>query len=185
MVTFLLFQKKRCMFTGSHEPAVPALLPMALTLCCTSQNLLTFIFPLSTWINLRENDLVSDCTNTSSCSIFIFPHIVVLNRLFQKVHLHHATYPVNRAAWQWLLVPEFSKSSLLQQAKGALLSNVSGLKTRLCWTKHPDYQSDLVPAAIPINWRTYGVCCPDCKERVISGTHCSSFVSSECGSSGW
>lgn len=72
----------------------------------------------------------------------------MLNRLFWKAVSDHAGYPVNRTGQQCWLVPEFSKRDL-QQAKGALLSNVSGLKARLCWTKHPAYQFDLVPAVIP------------------------------------
>lgn len=167
-----------------------------LTLNCTSQNLLTYIFTLSTWINSRSNVLVIAQVPAHVQSLHLHSSCgVVLNRLFQKVVSDRAGYPVNKTGQQCCLVPEFSKRDLLQQAEGALLSNISGLKARLCWTKHPAYQFDLVPAVVPKSWHTCRLCYrSDCKKRVISETHWSNSViaygvdvsvSFGCGSSGW
>lgn len=54
----------------------------------------------------------------------------MLNRLFQKVLLHHARHPAKRIGQQSYLVPKFSKRDLLQQAKGALLSNISEFESQ-------------------------------------------------------
>lgn len=51
-------------FAACHGPVLPALVPMGMTLHCTSQNLLNFIFTLTIQISSRAN--VSDCTSTSS-----------------------------------------------------------------------------------------------------------------------
>lgn len=118
----------KCTFAACHGPVLPALVP--LTLRCTSQNLLTFIFTLTIQISSTAN--VSDCTSTSSWCILKFAQQLwsCADRLFQKVLLHHARHPAKRIGQQCYLVPKFSKRDLLQQAKGALLSNISKFESQ-------------------------------------------------------
>lgn len=94
---------------------------------------------------------------------------VVLNRLFQKVLLHHARHPAKRIGQQYYLMPKFSKRDLLQQAKGVLLSNFSKFESQALLAQTsclPDWSCS---SSYSKSWRICGVCCgPDCKRSSLT-----------------
>lgn len=143
----------KCTFVCGQESTLPALVPTALTLHCTFQNLLNLYCQCKS--TQEQMPLGSDCKRASSCSVLKFTQQlwrcvkqIISESAFGPCQVSHKQ---NRSAV--LVMPEFSKRDLLQQAKGMLLWNLSGLKARFCWTKHPAHQFDLAPAVIPKSWR--------------------------------